>query len=161
MKVSATHRYTCDMDELFSHFCKPDFYKKKFKACGARNIKVLESAQDGDAFSITTEREVRADVPGVLKSFLGEWNTLTQTESWEGEAGDEYYSELEISSAGAPVTIEGGMVLTPDGDGCINEIDIEIRCSIPLVGKKLEQFVAADTEKTLAAEYEYIRKLIK
>ena len=161
MKVTATHRYDCSIDELYKHFCKPDFYRKKFKACGARNIKVLESDHDGNAFTIVTERDVPADVPGVLKSFLGEWNTVTQTENWDGEPGDEYYSDLEITSAGAPVKIEGSMLLTPDGDGCVNEVDINIRCSIPLMGKKLEQFVAADTEKNLAAEYKYIKSILK
>ncbi len=160
MKVTATHRYGCSIDELFGHFSKPDFYVKKFEACGARNIEVVESESGDGSFEITTERDVPADVPGFLANFVSDWNRLTQSESWEGEAGDEYYNELEISAAGVPVEISGSMNLMPDGDGCVNDVEMEIKCAIPLVGKKLAQFIATDTEKTLAAEYEYIKELV-
>ena len=160
MRVNATHKYDASMETLFEHFSNPEFYVQKFEACGARNIKVVESESDEGSFEITVEREVPADVPGFLANFVSDWNTLTQTETWEGAPGDEYYNELEISAAGVPVEMRGSMNLMPDGDGCVNDIEIEIKCAIPLVGKKLEQFIAADTANTLAAEYAYIREFL-
>ena len=148
MKVNATHKYSCGMDELFGHFSKPEFYVQKFEGCGE------------DSFEIKTERDVPADVPGFLANFVSEWNTLTQTETWEGAKGDEYYNELDISAGGVPVEIRGSMNLTPDGDGCVNDIEMEIKCAIPLVGKKLAEFIANDTAKTLAAEYEFIKEFL-
>jgi hypothetical protein len=43
------------------------------------------------------------------------------------------------------------------GKGCVNEVEITIRASVPLIGSKLAQFVARDTEATLAAEYAFIQ----
>ncbi|MFK8017009.1 MAG: DUF2505 domain-containing protein [Gammaproteobacteria bacterium] len=155
MKVTAQHRYNCSIDELYALFIDKQFYLDKFTACGARNVKINKAAATDDGFVVASERDVPADVPGVLKSFLGDWNTIAQTESWEGDPGDEYYNDFEIAAQGVPVEMNGTMNLMPDGDGCVNDIEIEIKCSIPLVGKKLAQFVASDTEKTLAAEYEF------
>ncbi|MEM6639580.1 MAG: DUF2505 domain-containing protein [Pseudomonadota bacterium] len=160
MKVTATHRYDCSIEELYALFTDKSYYIEKFNACGARDVKILEAAQTDEGFVVESQREVPADVPGVLKSFLGEWNTISQAEVWDGDAGDEYYNDFEITAEGVPVDMTGTMNLTPDGDGCVNEIEIEIGCLIPLVGKKLAKFVASDTEKTLAAEYAFTRKKI-
>ena len=160
MKVTATHRYECSIDELYELFTQKQYYLDKFAACGARNVEIIEAAQTDEGFVVESQREVPADVPGVLKSFLGEWNTLRQSEVWDGEEGDEYYNDFEISAEGVPVDMTGTMNLMPDGDGCVNEVEIDINCAIPLVGKKLAQFVASDTEKTLAAEYAFTQKQI-
>lgn len=160
MKISAQHRYDCSIDKLYVLFTGQKFYADKFQHCGARNIKINRAEQTDEGFVVDSQREVPADVPGVLKSFLGEWNTIRQTENWDGDPGDEYYNDFEIAAEGVPVKMTGTMNLMPDGNGCVNDIEIEIECSIPLVGKKLAQFVANDTEKTLAAEYAFTREQI-
>ena len=48
----------------------------------------------------------------------------------------------------------------PDGDGCVNDIEMEVKCGIPLLGKKLAEFIAQDIEKILAAEYEFIKEQV-
>jgi hypothetical protein len=37
---------------------------------------------------------------------------------------------------------------------------MEIRCDIPLIGRKLAELVARDTERSLADEYDFIRKYL-
>ena len=159
MKVTATHKYDADVDTVFAAFCKPDFYKKKFAATGASNIRVLEKKKRGSDFYIKTERDVEADVPGVLKKLIGDTNTLTQSESWEAD-DDGYFNELEIVSEGVPVSIEGTMSVQPSGNGCVNRLSFEIECGIPFLGSKLEEFVARDMKKVLAGEYRFIKGFV-
>lgn len=156
MKVSAIHKYSHGADEVYKAFCSPDFYKKKFAAIGARNVKIIAKKKKGDTFSIKTQREVPSEAPGVLQKFLGEWNTVLQSESWEVD-GKAYVNELEIESEGVPVSIEGSMHLQSTAGGCSNKIELEIECSIPFVGGKLEAFIADDVKKSLAAEYRFIK----
>ena len=52
------------------------------------------------------------------------------------------------------------MTLIPTDDGCVNEVVMEITCNIPLVGRKLESFVADSTEEQLEAEYEFIQEYL-
>ncbi|MEM9056883.1 MAG: DUF2505 domain-containing protein, partial [Pseudomonadota bacterium] len=101
-----------------------------------------------------------ANAPAALKSFIGEWSMLRQEESWQGDEGDEYYNELEISSPSVPVSITGVMTLSGDEESCVNDIEISVKCSIPLVGGKLEKFVAGDVATNLDAEFDFITEYL-
>lgn len=159
MRVTASHKYSADIADLYAAFCKADFYKKKFAAVGARDIQILEKKKRGETFSISTQREVPSDVPGMLRKFVGEWNTIIQSESWEPD-DDGYFNQIEIESEGVPASIEGTMSLQPAGNGCVNKLSFEIDCAIPLVGRKLENFIAKDMEKVLASEYKFIKSYV-
>ena len=161
-KVTAVHEYEHDVETVYEAFTDPDFYVDKFEGIGCRNVEVHESAEDDDGgFEIEVQREVKADAPAILQAIIGEWNTLIQSESWQIiEDGEEYSNELEIESESTPVTITGTMTLTAEEDGCVNEVELKIRCSVPLVGKKVEDFVAKDTAASLAAEYEFIQEYL-
>ncbi len=159
MRVTANHKYAADIATVYAAFCKPDFYQKKFSAVGARDIQVLEKKKKGDSFFIRTQRDVPSEVPGMLKKFLGEWNTIVQSESWEPD-DDGYFNEIEVESEGVPISIEGTMSLQPSTDGCVNKLAFEIECSIPFVGGKLEDFIAKDLKKTLSAEYKFIKSYV-
>ncbi len=156
MKISAQHEYPCTSKELYELFTSNGFHADKFAACGAKNIEVLESDKGDDTFSITVEREVPADVPGVLKSLIGEWNTVTQTEEWEDVGDDEYICDFAVGTEGVPAEITGTMNVMATDEGCVNHIEMEISSSVPLLGKKLAQFIAKDAGKTLKKEYDYI-----
>ena len=99
-------------------------------------------------------------MPSVLKTFLGEWNTMLQTEHWAEGAEGEYLNELEMSGEGVPADMHGSMVLRPTKQGCVNEVEITIKAHVPLVGRKLEEFVAKGAAAQLAAEYDFIRKYL-
>jgi Protein of unknown function (DUF2505) len=156
MKVKATHRYAHGLDTVYAAFCDPAFYAAKFAGVGARNVKVLEHEKKGASFRIRTEREMRVDVPAVLKTVLGEWNRIVQSEHWK-TADDSCHNELELISPAVPVSVRGIMDLSKDGKSCVNAVEMDIRCELPFIGKKLAELVAGNTERGLADEYEFIR----
>lgn len=158
--VEASHEYEHPIETVIEVFRDPDFYLDKFEGVGARNVEVLASNFDDGIFTVETQREVPLDVPAALRTFLGSWTTVLQNEEWiEGEDG-EYLNELEINSEGVPALITGTMNLIPTDGGCVNEVVMEIDCAIPLVGRKLESFVAASTAEQLDAEYEFIQEYL-
>ena len=156
MIVSASDSYNHTTEQVYATFTTPEFYAHKFEGVGARNVQVLDVSNQDGTFVITTQRDVPADVPGLLKKFVGEWNTIKQTETWQSYGDGEFGSELSIDAAGVPVQISGTMLLRPEGEGSVNDIELEIQCSVPLVGKSLAEFVAADTRKSLAEEHRFI-----
>ncbi len=158
--VRARHQYSHPVAKVWKVFTTPEFYQDKFEGVGARNVEVLSSDSGDGEFSIETTREVPLDVPSVLKTFLGEWNAMLQNEHWVEEDG-EYLNELEMSGDGVPARMTGSMRLKPSGKGCVNEVEITIKAQVPLVGKKLEAFIAKGTEGQLAAEYDFIRGYLK
>jgi hypothetical protein len=157
MKIKVLHQYGQDVDTVFSLFHDPDFMKDKYVGIGARNVEVLECSGSEGRYSVKVKREVPADVPGLLKKFLNPWNTLVQSEQWEGKAGGPYRCKISIEISGVPVSIGGEMELRTQDGGCVNDVRIEVKCGIPLVGGKLADFVGSDAEKAIQAEYEFIR----
>jgi hypothetical protein len=157
MKIKAVHQYAKSVDTVFGLFHDPEYMKAKYAAIGARNIEILECAGSDGRYTIKIRREVPADVPSLLKNFLSAWNTVTQSEKWEGKAGGPCRCTFEIDVAGVPVSARGAMELRAEGGGCVNDVQLEIKCGIPLVGGKLADFVGGDAEKAIRAEYEFIR----
>lgn len=155
MFVNALHHYQHPIHKVIDTFMDPAFYRAKFAAVGARNIEVVSSRREQDGFGIVTTREVPLEVPGMLRSFLGAWNVIRQSERWQ-PAGDEYRNDLAIDAAGVPVALRGTMVLRPDGDACVNDVRMEIRCDVPLVGARLAAFVCENTQRGLADEHRVI-----
>ena len=118
---------------------------------------MLECAGSEGRYTVQVKREVPADVPSLLKKFLNPWNTIVQSETWEGQAGGPYCCKLAIEIAGVPVSMSGEMELRTQDGGCVNDVRIEVKCGIPLIGGKLADFVGGDAEKATQAEYEFIR----
>jgi hypothetical protein len=155
--VRARHEYHHPVRKVWAAFSDPEFYQAKFEGIGHRNVEVVSTESGGDGFSIEVSREVPLDVPGFLRGLLGEWNLLLQNERWTDAGKGVYTNELEIEARGVPAAMIGTMRLSASGKGCVNEVAITIRASVPLIGGKLEQFVSKDTEATLAAEYAFIQ----
>jgi len=155
--VRARHEYRHPVKKVWAAFSDPEFYQAKFEGIGHRNVEIVSTETDEEGFSVEVSREVPLEVPGLLRGILGEWNTLLQNERWTDEGEGVYTNELEIEARGVPAFMTGTMKLSSKGKGCVNEVAITIRASIPLIGGKLEQFVSRDTEATLEAEYEFIQ----
>lgn len=156
MEVSDSHHYDHPVEAVFQFFSDPARIQAKFEGIGTRNIEVLECAARDNGHLTKTLREVPANVPSILKKFLGAWNTVVQTEEWRRE-GPQWICDLTADIKGVPVDISGSMILRPEGKGCVNDVKIIVKCGIPLVGGKLADFVADDTGHAMDAEYEYIK----
>jgi hypothetical protein len=157
MEVKDIHHYDHDVNSVFRFFHDPATVKTKYETIGARNVEILDTSEDGSAFTIKIQREVPADVPGILQKFLGAWNKVIQTEHWQTTADGGRNCNLNVDIAGVPVTVTGTMALQSQGDGCVNDVRMKVTCGIPLVGKKLAEFVAGDTKKAMDSEYAYIK----
>ncbi len=155
--VEARHEYDYDLDTVIEAFTDPEFYEAKFEGIGARRVSVLSAETDEDIFVIETTRDVPLEVPGFLKKVLGEWNTMLQSERWAQDDEGNWFNELDMNGEGVPAKMTGTMYLSPTDDGCVNEVAITIAAAVPLIGGKLEGFIAESTAENLAAEYEFIQ----
>jgi hypothetical protein len=157
MEIKDLHQYDHAVESVFQFFHDPNAVKTKYETIGARNVEILDASEDGGVFTIKIQREVPADVPGVLQKFLGAWNKVVQTERWQTTADGGRTCDLDVDIAGVPVTVTGTMALQPRGEGCANDVRMKVTCGIPLVGKKLAEFVGGDTKKAMDSEYAYIK----
>ncbi len=160
MKVSLEHKYSGDVDSLFALFQDEDFIVERYLQTGSLNAAVLEiSAEDG--LLIRVARQVKVDVPALLSKFMTPTTQVLQTEHWHGETGGPYRNEMQVEIKGTPVKINVRMELAAKGKGCVNRVEIESKCGIPLLGGKLADFVGRDAERTANLEYDFIRAYLQ
>lgn len=157
MQVKMQHAYKQSVDVVFKAFGTKAVLEKKFAALGARNLSIESCKLTKTALDVKFSREVPTTVPGLLKKFLGEWNFVTQEEHWTGAAGKQFQSEMEVTFKGVPVSIKGTMVLSGDAKGCTNTVVLEVTSPIPLIGKKLAEFVGETAAAEGQKEYEYLK----
>lgn len=156
MKITKTYTYKQSVDEIAAAYLDKGFLEAKFEAIGSRKIDVSIAAHDGDEFEVNISREVATEVPRALKSFINPWNKAGQIEKWTGSDGGPYSATIEFLTEGVPVTVSAVVKLSKKGAGCEYIATTNIECSIPLVGKKLAQFVAKVSAEALDDEYAFI-----
>ena len=56
---------------------------------------------------------------------------------------------------GTPGKIDSNITISPNGSGCTYDIEFEVTAKVPLIRKKLEEFVAKTTAEGMRDEHEY------
>ena|SRR5690606_19815937 len=156
MEVRREYRYEADINKVRLTFGDPEYVRAKYDAQGARNVKILRCEQTDEILDLDVQREVPAEVPGMLKKFLGEWNQVTQIERWRGSIAAGYECDMSIEIKGVPVKMKGTMTLRPDGDGAKVTVLINIDSKVPLVGAKLAEFVSFTVKQTVKQEFSFL-----
>lgn len=159
-QVKAKHYYDASVEAVFTCFGTAEKIIAKTEELGARNIDIRKCELTDSTLEIDIQKQVPTDAPSMMKKFLSEWNDTHQTESWTGTPGEHYHGKFSIELHGVPVTISGTCDLKPYDGGAINEVAVNIECGIPLVGKKLEKFIAENIEKSMEQEYQAIKKVV-
>lgn len=160
MKVNLEHKYDVSVDSLFALFQDPEFILERYLETGSLSASLLELSDD-DGVVIRVERVVQVDVPAFLSKFMQPTTHVLQAEHWQGNAGGPYVNDMQVEIKGTPVKLHISMELLAKGKGCVNRVEINTRCSIPLIGGKIADFVARDAERTANLEYDFIRAYLK
>ena len=112
----------------------------------------IEEHDDGGAH-IVVDRTVPADVPDMMKKFVGETIGVKQTEDWGPPAADgSRTADLLLEIKGQPAKLAGTITLAPVGEGCQEVVDGELTVSIPFFGKKIEPEIAKGIKAAIRAE---------
>ncbi|MDO4898055.1 MAG: DUF2505 domain-containing protein [Rothia sp. (in: high G+C Gram-positive bacteria)] len=141
MAVSSTTTIKAPIDQVVRAFADENFAR-----FASENVRVqFESfALEGDpaaAFTATTVRGVPADrLPDMAKKIPGVSSgiSMTQVDRVSAPAADGSRTiSTEVSVKGVPVTGTATQQLTAQGDQTVADVTGEVKCSIPLVGKKI------------------------
>ncbi|MCA9531469.1 MAG: DUF2505 domain-containing protein [Myxococcales bacterium] len=152
--ASTSFHYAQDIERVFAFVSDPDEVKKRCEALGDMNVR-MSSTSDGGIKTVTSTREVEMDLPAFAKKILKPRNTVVEVKAWKDE-GEAKTCRFDVDVHGTPVTVKGRIRITPEAKGgCTYAIDFDAHAKVPLIGKKLEQFVEKSTLEGMKEEYEY------
>ncbi|WP_028007099.1 DUF2505 domain-containing protein [Solimonas flava] len=136
------------------------YFERKYELLGFRDIEVLEHEAAGDRFRIRVRYTAGADIPlpDFARKFVSGDITIVQEDRWDLAKKT---GRLEVDLRGLPVKVGADMALVGLGKGgAANTLSWDVRCSIPLVGGKLEKLLLADIEAKADADLAASRKIL-
>ena len=152
MRMHVTHHFDADVQTVFARMSDPDFIMRKYADAGANDIQVDSDHRD-DGPTIVSRRKMTVDLPGFAKKVMQPTNTVVQTDEWQpaGDSGQRV-CRYRVEVQGVPSRIDGTVTLTADGAGTRQDVEADVKVSIPLLGGRLEKFAVESGQKALADE---------
>ena len=148
--------YSQDIDTVYRFVTNPDVIRKRSAAMGEKNIKI-QVDDAGGTKTITSTREIESDLPSFAKKLFSSTNTIIERREWR-DAGDKKTCKSHIDIVGTPGKIDSNITISPSGSGCTYDIEFEVSAKVPLIRKKLEEFVAKTTAEGMRDEHEYTKR---
>jgi hypothetical protein len=154
MKIAKTLEYTAAPDAVFAVLSDPTFQEAKCAATAAIRY-TANVAHDAGRTIITTERVLPSDgLPDFAKSMVGETLKVTETQDWGPPAADgSRQGTVQMSVAGAPISLNGTLALAAGGPGTVEQLDSELKARVPLIGGKIEKAAAPPIEEAIVIEH--------
>jgi len=153
-----TINYTQDVDTVYQFVTDPESIKKRCEASGERNVRI-EVEEAGGTKVITATREIDSDLPGFAKKLFNATNTIIERREWRN-AGEKKTCKSHIDVVGTPGKIDSNVTISPSGSGCTYDIEFEATAKVPLIRRKLEQFIAKTTAEGMRDEHDYNQRTL-
>ena len=103
----------------------------------------------GDGMTVRVDQHRPADeVPGFAQKFVGDEINILQEEDWSSPTA----AKLAVTIPGKPGEMNGTIALAASGGGTTETVKVDVKVKIPLVGGKIESFIADMLLKALKAE---------
>jgi hypothetical protein len=157
--IRVTHELAGDIATVQALLTDPAFLERKFAASGATEISVSREETAEGGLRLVIRRRVTVDLPGFATKFIQPTNTVVQTEEWAPPTADgRRVCTYTVDVQGVPSRIDGTVTLSPDGDATRQDVQAEVKVSIPLVGGKLEKLAVDSGTSLLRDEAEFTNR---
>ena len=155
MKLTMSHTFDHPIDDCWAMFSDPASHVAKFEGMGHHGVTVLTEEKTDTSLHMVITREVDVDgIPGFAKKFVKPRNTVITDDTWRDNGDGSFGGKFTLDTKGVPIDILGTTKLTASGGATDYEVGLEVKVSVPLVGKKLEGFGKGIIETQLELEFE-------
>lgn len=103
---------------------------------------VVEVERQSDQVAIRIRRAFEQQWPALVASFIGPRLQIEEERTWRQTAEEAWEGKLSLRSPGLPIEVSARLRLFAAGPAAELEISGEVRCSVPLIGGKVERLAA-------------------
>lgn len=139
-EIDEVQTYDADPQTVFAMLSDEQYIVYKCEQSASLDV-TAEVSEDGDQVRIHNRRVLPAKVPGFVKKFLGDTIPLDETQVWGPPAADgSRTGTFTVDFDGQPLKFSGTIELRPEGDGTAVETRGQLKCTVRIVGGKIEGF---------------------
>lgn len=154
--------YQGSVVQVHDAFRDRGYWESRLAESGADEaiLDVFRVGHDGGVDVVTTQ-VLRADrLPGIIHQFHRGDLHIRRAETWTGLFDDAAEATVASSIENAPVTLNGEAFLTPLDRRARLAFRATVEVRIPLVGRKMENFIGTQLMTLLTDEQEFTTRWI-
>lgn len=143
-------------------FCDKAYWEARLADSGAdeANLDVFRVGHDGGVDVVTTQ-VLRSDrLPGIIHQFHRGDLHIRRAETWTGLSEDTAEATVASSIEHAPVALNGEARLVPLDQLAQLVLRATVEVRIPLVGRKMENFIGTQLMSLLSNEQQFTTRWI-
>lgn len=137
-----------DPTKVFAVLTNPDFLAAKVALAQSGQYSITGISPD---LTVQVERTVAADLPPMVRKFVGENLVVKEIQTWSKSSDHQYVAQFSLAIPGAPVEISGQIKISGDQQTQI-EITGKVKVNVPIFGAAAEPQVVGQINKVLADE---------
>ena len=166
MKVMVDREFPVGVDRLYEILTSKAYFEQRFEwgKVNDYRFQAFQETGEGLLIQIVQPIQIRTDkVPSFARRLLPSQADLLTEFLWQatGRAGC-YQARYRFQLGNVPLKISGTMVLNADGESqSIQQTQVEITSSVPLVGRKLVDLVAPKIDDALAGDYRHTLRYVE
>ena len=144
MAVQESTVINANVEQVIEAFSSEDFARFVCSEVGVEFGSFSVSGDTSTEFTATTERTVPAErMPDIARKFVGNGVAMTQVDTVSAPAADGSRTvSTEVKVNGIPRVRSGYSEADPEGEQTRLDVNGEVSCSIPLVGKRLQPLLS-------------------
>lgn len=149
-------------EKVYAAMVDRDLLEQQLKHLGGPGAAITAYETEAGGVRYTLRHGISAaDLPSVVTSFIpGGDLTIDRTEHWRAGGAGRYDGTGSVEVVGTPATARSVMRIVDVDGGSEVMIRAEVTVQVPLLGSRIEEAVAGQIEKLLAAETEFTLKQI-
>ena len=126
----------------------PAFREEVCDATGVLRHDVSVTDTDAGTEVLIEQVQTAEGIPSFARKFVGDEIEIHQREIWT----DDSHADVEVTIPGKPGHMRGTATLVESGGTTTEQVDLEIKVNIPLVGGKIEGLISDMLLKALKTE---------
>ncbi|MEI6252943.1 MAG: DUF2505 domain-containing protein [Mycobacteriaceae bacterium] len=154
--------YRGTVTQVHDAFCDRNYWEARLAESGADEaiLDVFRVGHDGGVDVVTTQ-VLRADrLPGIINQFHRGDLYIRRAETWTGLFDDTAQATIAGSIERAPVALNGEARLVPLDERAQLAFQASVEVRIPLVGRKMENFIGTQLMNLLTNEQQFTTRWI-
>lgn len=149
--------YDAGVGEVHAALSDESYWLARLAGSGADEARLdtMRIGTDGGIDVVTTQ-VLRSDrLPSVVSQFHRGDLEIRREETWSPLQGPRADATVSGQVASAPVSLAGTAELTGEGERCRLALHANVEVRVPLVGRKLENFIGNQLMELLVAEQRF------
>lgn len=157
--ISYRTRSPHPVDALYAAMTDRSQLEARLAELGGKNAALLEHSADSDGARYRLRHGLAAEqLPAVARTFLPNDLVIERTETWRRNGEGSYRGDVQVNIPGTPGKVGGSQTLDDTGSGTELVMNGEVEVPVPFIGGKVEEIVAEQVERLLAAEHDFTER---